>query len=353
MKDLYVIKDGKKLRCGYTTGSCAAGAAKAAAIGIIYGKIPDYVQIDTPSGIVLNLKVDDKCLEENYASCCIVKDAGDDPDVTDGIKIYAKVSKRDDKDIVIDGGEGIGVITRDGFWGKTGDKAINKVPRKMIENEIRKISSIGFDVLIYTPEGSEIAKKTFNSNIGIEGGISIIGTTGIVEPMSEEALLKSIYIDIDLAFEKSRNICLCLGNYALDFMKDIPFDGEKVKISNFIGDSISYCRYKGFNKVLLVGNIGKLCKLSIGVFNTHSRICDGRIEAFIYHLALLNAPFSLLNKINGCKTSEEALKICIEEGYKDIGKQMKESCIKRIKSYVKDEDFNIDVIIYSMEFGML
>lgn len=139
----------------------------------------------------------------------------------------------------------------------------------------------------------------------------------------------------------------------MDFMKDIPFDGEKVKISNFIGDSISYCKYKGFSKVLLVGNIGKICKLSIGVFNTHSRICDGRIEAFIYHLALLNAPFSLLNKINGCKTSEEALKLCIEEGYKDIGKQMKQSCIKRIKSYVKDEDFNIDVIIYSMEFGML
>lgn len=353
MKDLYIVKDGKKLRCGYTTGSCAAGAAKAAALGIIYGKIPDEVQIDTPAGIVLNLKIKDKYLGKDFASCCIVKDAGDDPDATNGIKIYARVSIREDNDIVIDGGEGIGTIKMDGFWGKKGDKAINRVPRKMIESEIRKISSKGFDVLIYAPEGMEIAKNTFNSNIGIEGGISIIGTTGIVEPMSEEALLKSIYMDIDLAFEKSKNICLCLGNYALDFIKGIPFEGEKVKISNFIGDSISYCKYKGLNKVLLVGNIGKLSKLSIGVFNTHSRICDGRIEAFVYHLALLNAPFSLLKKIKECKTAEEALKICMNEGYKNIGVEMKKSCIKRIKDYVKDDDFNIDVIIYSMEFGML
>ena len=161
--DLYVIKDGKKLRCGYTTGSCATAAAKACAIGLITGKIPSYIEIDTPAGIKLNLKVENLTITSEYTSCCIVKDAGDDPDSTDGIEIFAKVSKRQDDNIVITGGQGIGIITRDGFWGKKGESAINPVPRKMITEEVRKVTEEGLDIEIYAPLGEEIGKKTYNS----------------------------------------------------------------------------------------------------------------------------------------------------------------------------------------------
>ena len=316
--DLYVIKDGKKLRCGYTTGSCATGAAKACTIGIVTGKIPEYVEIDTPAGIKLNLKVENPTITSEYTSCCIIKDAGDDPDSTDGIEIFAKVSKREDEKIVITGGQGIGTITRDGFWGKKGERAINPVPRKMITEEVEKVTDKGLNIEIYAPMGKEIGKKTFNSNIGIEGGISIIGTKGIVEPMSEEAFKKSIYIEIDSVKNNGENeIILYLGNYGEKIYSEINKGVSGVKISNFIGDSLLYCYNNGFKKITLVGHIGKLCKLSIGGFNTHSKICDMRIESFIYYLSLLNAPHEIVMEINECLTSEEALKVIIENNYEN------------------------------------
>lgn len=352
--DMYVIKEGKRLRCGYTTGSCAAGAAKAAAIGLLTGSIPEYVEIDTPAGVVLKLRVENPIVEEDTASCCIVKDAGDDPDMTDGMEIYARVKRREDSNIVIDGGAGIGRITREGFFGKPGEAAINPVPRKMILSEVSKVTNIGLDITIYAPMGVEIGKKTFNSNIGIEGGISIIGTKGIVEPMSDEALKKSIYLEIDgIAMKGIDEILLYPGNYGEEFIKKTGIVGEGVKISNFIGDSILYCVYRGFKKITLVGNIGKLCKLSIGVFNTHSRICDGRIESLIYYLAIANAPYSLIKRVRDTRMTEEALKIIIQEGFGEIVKNMKKGCIEYLKRYVKNDDVDIDVLIYSMEYGLL
>lgn len=354
MDEMYVIKEGKKLRCGYTTGSCAAAAAKAAAIGLLEKHIPEYIEIDTPAGIVLKLKIEKPYISSEFASCCVVKDAGDDPDVTDGIEIFARVQKREDKKTVIDGGEGVGRITREGFWGKVGGPAINPVPRKMISSEVSRVTKCGLDILIYAPQGVEIAKKTFNSNIGIEGGISIIGTSGIVEPMSEEALKKSIYIEIDGVDERGEDtIILYPGNYGERFVEELNLVGGRVKISNFIGDSLLYCYSKGFKKVVLVGNIGKLCKLSIGVFNTHSKVCDARIESFIYYLALTGAPKDLIFKVKEALTAEEALKIIIDAGHKEAINEMKKGCFERVKKYVKDKEFDIEVIIYSMEFGVL
>lgn len=354
MNDHYVIVEGKKLRCGYTTGSCAAGAAKGAAKMLIEGKFINNIKIDTPAGIELDLKVENPCIGKDYASCCIVKDAGDDPDVTDKIEIYAKVSKRTDGEIKLHGGMGIGKITRTGFWGKAGESAINHVPRKMIIKEISSISDCGFDVEIYAPKGEEVAKRTFNKNIGIEGGISIIGTKGIVEPMSEDALKKSIYIEIDQIFERgSKEIILFLGNYGEEVVKTQNLTGDRVKISNFIGDMLLYCYNKGFSKITLVGHIGKLSKLSIGALNTHNKICDVRIEAFIYYLALEGAPIELINKVNSCKTSEEALKLIKENNYGYVASKMINGCVNKIKNYIKNEEFNIDVIMYSMDYGIL
>lgn len=350
----YVLKDGKKLRCGYTTGSCAAGAAKAAATAIFKGYFPEFIEIDTPAGIVLKLKVENPFLGECYASCCIVKDSGDDPDVTDGIEIYVKVSKRTDKKVVIDGGEGIGRITRGGFVGEVGEAAINPVPRKMIEAEVRKISDEGINIIVYAPMGREIAKKTFNANIGIEGGISIIGTKGIVEPMSEEALKESIFREIDFIYSSGdKGILLYPGNYGEDVAKNLNIKEQGVKISNFIGEAVSYCYYKGFKKVILVGHIGKLCKVAIGAFNTHSRICDMRMESLIYYLAINGAPQNLIEKIQKCVTSEEALKIILDSGYKKSIDDMKVGSVEKLKRYVKDTSYNIEVIMYSMEYGVL
>ena len=352
--DLYVIKEGKNLRCGYTTGSCATAAAKAATIMLETKEIIKYVEIDTPANIKLKLEVHNPIIEDEYASCSIVKDAGDDPDNTDGIEIYAKVSKRSDGEVIIDGGIGIGRITRKGLFGEVGQAAINPVPRETIEKEVREVSNKGYDVLIYAPEGVAIGKKTFNSYIGIEGGISIIGTKGIVYPMSEEALLKTIYLEVDMLFEQygDEHIVLVPGNYGEKISESIGIDKPRSKISNFIGDSLLYVYNKGFKSITLIGHIGKFSKLSIGVFNTHSKVCDGRMEAFIYYLSFMGAPIELLEKVNSAITAEEGLNICIEAGFGEIIRYMEKGAETRIKKYLKDEDYKVKVVIYSMERGV-
>lgn len=352
--DLYVIKEGKSLRCGYTTGSCATAAAKAAAIMLQTGKEINYVEIDTPANIKLKLEVHNPIIEKEFASCSIIKDAGDDPDNTDGIEIFARVNKRDDGEIIIDGGQGIGRITRKGLFGKVGEAAINPVPREMINNEVSNVLNSGYDVLIYAPQGEVIGKKTFNSYIGIEGGISIIGSKGIVYPMSEEALLKTIYMELDMKEQVygDDNIVLVPGNYGEKISESLGIGEPRVKISNFIGDSLLYAYNKGFKSITLIGHIGKFAKLSIGVFNTHSKACDGRMEAFVYYLALMGAPKKVLERVNKAITAEEGLNICIEEGYGNIVRLMEKGAEERVKRYLKDEEYKVKVIIYSMERGV-
>lgn len=352
--DLYVTKHGKSLRCGYTTGSCATAAAKASVIMLETGKVLDYVEIDTPAGIRLRLEVNNPIINEKFASSSIIKDAGDDPDNTDGIEIYAKVSSRNDGRIIIHGGDGIGRIRRKGLFGKIGDAAINPVPREMVKKEIKEVSDRGYDVIIYAPEGEAIGKKTFNSQIGIEGGISIIGTKGIVYPMSEDALLKTIYMEVDMVLEKygDENIVLVPGNYGEKIAENLGFSKSKVKVSNYLGDSLLYVYNKGFKSITLIGHIGKFAKLSIGIFNTHSNVSDTRMEAFIYYLAMAGAPIILLRRINNAITAEEALNLVVEEGYVEIIKEMELGAEYRIKKYLKDNDIKVRVIIYSMERGV-
>jgi len=352
--DLYVIKEGKSLRCGYTTGSCATAAAKAAATMLEVGETINYVEIDTPADIRLKLEVHNPIITKEYASCSIIKDAGDDPDSTDGIEIYAQVRKREDGYVTIDGGKGIGRISRKGLFGEIGEAAINPVPREMIKKEIKAVSESGYDVIIYAPLGEAIGKKTFNSYIGIEGGISIIGTKGIVYPMSEEALLKTVYMEVDMLEQNYGNehIVLVPGNYGEKISESLGINEPRVKVSNFLGDSLLYVYNKGFKSITLIGHIGKFAKLSIGVFNTHSKVCDGRMEAFIYYLALMNAPKGVLERVNKALTAEEGLNICFEEGYANVVKAMEKGAEERIKRYLKDENYKVRVIIYSMERGV-
>lgn len=354
MQELFVYNRGKKLKCGYTTGSCAAAASKAAAHMLHHQSPLRSVSIQTPAGVVLTLDVRNPTFDGEQAACSVVKDAGDDHDATDGMAIRARVRKRSDSSVVICGGEGIGTITRAGFWGEVGESAINPVPRRMIRNEVSEVADCGWDIEISASGGREIAKNTLNDKLGIAGGISIIGTTGIVEPMSLEAMKRTICLEIDaVADAKHREILLFLGNYGRKVAESLELTAPAVKISNFIGDAVLYCKNRKFRKTTLIGHIGKLSKLSIGAFYTHSSICDLRIEAFVYHLGLAGAPLTLMRRLAACSDSEEALDTMQREGFGHVLDDIRRGCIDRIRRYVRDPQFHIEVVIYSLLKGIL
>lgn len=293
----YVRSGSRRLRCGYTTGSCAALAASGAAELLLTGKAPETLTLLTPGGLRVETAPAFCRMDGEAALCAVRKDAGDDPDVTDGILIVARVS-RSAAEITIDGGEGIGRVTRPGLDRAVGEAAINSAPRRMICAALETVCDElgdrgGLHVLISAPEGAEIAKKTFNPMLGIEGGISILGTSGIVEPMSEQAIVDTIALEIrQNAAAGNRRMILCPGNYGLDYLSAQMPELEKiprVKCSNYIGDALDLAVLEGMEEVLLVGHIGKLVKLAGGIMNTHSRMADCRRELFCAHAACCGA----------------------------------------------------------------
>lgn len=354
--ELYIDKDGENLRCGYTTGSCAAAATKGAAIMLLNNKKIAEVEISTPAGIDLLLPLNNVEIKIDFALCSVTKDGGDDADSTDGMEIFSKVTLRDDDKIKITGGIGIGKITKKGIYGEIGDYAINPVPRQMIETELKKVSSTqGFNVEIFAPEGVEISKRTFNKNIGIEGGISIIGTKGIVYPMSEEAFIKTIYLEIKSIAENygvDGTIVLAPGNYGVEFAKEELNLENSVKISNFIGKSLKYAYKLGFRKFYLIGHVGKFAKLSIGGFNTHNEVTDLRMEAFVYYSALEGIDVKILRDISEFISAEEVVEYLISKNLGYIIEKMESGTKERIKRYLKDDDIEVEVKMYSMKRGV-
>ncbi len=318
MMDSFITKDGKKLRRGYTTGSCAAAAAKAAALMLLSGRPQESVWLMTPGGIGLTLAVREPVLAPDSASCGIVKDSGDDPDVTDGITIYARVERLQEPGCIeIDGGEGIGRVTRPGLDQPVGSAAINSTPRRMIAEELRQVCEDsgypgGFRVVISAPEGAGLSGKTFNPRLGIVGGLSILGTTGIVEPMSDDAVVETIRTELSQRHAEGRDAVLFVpGNYGADFVRDsLGLDpGIAVTVSNFIGDAFSLAAEAGFRSALLVGHIGKLVKLAGGMFNTHSRWGDCRMELFAAHAALCGADPETVRRIMDSAMADAVLSI--------------------------------------------
>jgi cobalt-precorrin-5B (C1)-methyltransferase len=252
----HVIKDNQRLRCGYTTGSCAAAAAqRAAAMVLGAGFAPeDKIVLYTPKGVRLELTAEHPECGEGWASCAIRKDGGDDPDVTDGILIYVKVSKQPEPGITLDGGTGVGRVTKRGLSSPVGEAAINPVPRQMILEQVGRVCeefdyTEGLHVEISVPEGEEIAKRTFNAQLGILGGISILGTSGIVEPMSEQALIDTIKVKMDVRkADGAEYLVITPGNYGETFLKShtaLP-EIDSVKCSNFVGDALDYAELSGF-----------------------------------------------------------------------------------------------------------
>lgn len=322
MLDEFIYHGKEKLRCGYTTGSCAAAAAKAAAEMLLSEANVSFVGISTPKGIKLKLDALEPMINENYAECAIKKDSGDDPDITNGILVFARVSKIA-SGIEITGGRGIGIITKSGLDQPVGEYAINFVPRKMIKSALEEIADKydyhgGLRAEISVPNGEEIAKKTYNPRMGIEGGISIIGTSGIVEPMSNSSLIDTIRLEAKMRYSEGyRNLLLTLGNYSENYIqKSMPFALEKsVKCSNFIGEAIDIALETGFERILIIGHIGKLVKLGAGIMNTHSAQADGRMDVLVTCGMLADADVNLLKEIPQCVTVDSVLDILKSGGY--------------------------------------
>ncbi|MBQ9717356.1 MAG: cobalamin biosynthesis protein CbiD [Clostridia bacterium] len=323
MMDSFITKDGKKLRRGYTTGSCAAAASKAAAIMLLGGKMLETVYLMTPRGIGLTLTVQEIERKENSVSCGIIKDSGDDPDVTNGMTVYSLVEKTDEPhEILIDGGEGIGRVTKPGLDQPVGNAAINSTPRRMITEELRQVCEDygytgGLNVTISAPAGAEIAKKTFNPRLGIVGGLSILGTTGIVEPMSDEAVVETIRTELSMRAASGKTVVLFTpGNYGADYIKiELHIDPEiSVTTSNFIGDAFALAAEFGFKGALLVGHIGKLIKVAGGMFNTHSRYGDCRMEIFASHAGMCGASAEVVRRIMDSAMTDDMLAILEEAG---------------------------------------
>lgn len=356
----YIVKEGKRLRLGYTTGSCAAAAAKAAAWMLLTGRPREMIGLITPKGIRLELEVTDISMEPGRVSCAVVKDGGDDPDITTGAHITATVVRATRPGVEILGGPGVGRVTKPGLDQPVGAAAINSVPRRMIRENVEEICRLldepgGLTVTISVPGGGELAKKTFNPRLGIEGGISILGTTGMVEPMSDQALIDTIRVELRQRRATGAEYALLTpGNYGADFLRDnLGVDPVKaVQTSNFIGDSLDLCRELGFRGAVLVGHVGKLVKLAGGMLNTHSKYGDCRMPLLTAQAAACGVSPAAAQAMLSAVTCDEAIRVALEAG-------VMEPMLERVTALAWENlarragELPVGLIIFSKIYGVL
>ena len=364
----YVRSGQKLLRCGYTTGTCAALGAAGAARLLLTGHVPETVALRTPKGIVVEVAPLFCRRTDTGAECAIEKDGGDDVDVTTGLPVIATVELLPGcTDIRIDGGRGGGRVTNPGLDQPVGAAAINHVPRQMIAEALRREAEAacyigGFAVTISIQNGEEVARRTFNPHIGVEGGLSILGTSGIVEPMSQQAILDTIQLEMNQAALRAKNapgprrLVLAPGNYGLDYLASALPQFERfpvVKTSNFIGDTLDMAATAKFEEVLLVGHVGKLCKLAAGVMNTHSHTADGRAEVFCAHAALCGAAHEVCAALMDAATTDACLDIL-------DGAQLRAPVLESILSAIQMHldrraggAFRVGAVLFSTQHGPL
>ena len=371
-------KGGRK---GFTTGSCAAAAAKAASFMLLTGRDLNRISIMTPAGIEYDTALEDISRGKGYVSCAVRKDGGDDPDVTKGILIYARVSiiekpsspgQDDACRIEITGGAGIGTVTKPGLDRPVGSYAINSTPLAMIKGEVAAVAEIAefsgdIRVEISAPEGERIAERTFNPKLGIKGGISIIGTSGIVEPMSSRAVLETIRLELRQRRESGYDYAVTVpGNYGRELMLNkFGYDIDKsIKCGNYIGETMDMAASMGFKRILLAGHIGKLVKVAGGIMNTHSGEADCRMEILTALTAINGGDNKLCKSIMECVNTEEALRLLKTAG---LIKPVTDEVVKRIEDHLADrirrrrsagdrderDDMRPEVIVYSNEHGIL
>ena len=357
----YVTVGRRRLRCGYTTGTCAAAATLGAATLLLLGVELPEATVRTPSGDDVPIELGHYELGEGWASCAVRKDAGDDPDVTDGALVCSRVSGTERPGVEIDGGLGVGRVTRKGLDQPVGAAAINHVPRQMIEEQARSVMREadwrgGLSVVISVPEGVRLAERTFNPRLGIEGGISVLGTSGIVRPMSEDALVSSIELEMRVRHEAGcRDLLVAPGNQGRDFAAaELGLRADDfVQCSNYIGQTIDAAARIGFDSMLVVGALGKLVKVAAGVMNTHSRVADARRETLAAHAALQGAGRGLVEKIMGSVTTEEVLPLLAGEG---ILRETMESVARSLQDQLRRRaagSLDVEAVFFSQELGVL
>lgn len=361
LEDLYVIRGNKKLRFGYTTGSCAAAACKGATKILLGKEKMETVELMTPKGILLSLQLEEIKQEESAVICGVRKDGGDDPDTTNGLLIFARVEKCQKPGIQLDGGVGVGRVTRPGLSQEIGEAAINPVPKAMILKVAEEVCQEydyegGLKVTIFVPDGEETAKKTFNPRLGILGGISILGTSGIVEPMSEAALIESIRVEMRQRHAQGEEYILATpGNYGADYLREhmtLPYE-KNIKCSNYVGETIDMAVDMGVKGILFVAHIGKFVKLASGIMNTHSHSADARMETIASNAIRAGAPLACAKKILEGTTTDEALDILSVYGF--LEKTMEE-ILSRIQYYLNHRSYSrilLGAVVFNNIYGYL
>ena len=359
--DEYSYVNGKKLRKGFTTGTCATAATAAAISMILNQDIEEKVTVSTANGVEVTMDIKNPSFGELTASAAVEKDGGDDADATHGLLIYSTVTLLPDStEIIIDGGEGVGRVTQKGLKCDVGMAAINPTPRAMIEKTARQLlgPDCGAEIIISVPGGEETAKLTYNSRLGIVGGISILGTTGIVNPMSEDSWKASITIELTMLYNQGyRSVVLAPGNYGADFATNvlgIP-PHRIVNMSNFVGHVLKEVQRIGFTRVLMVGHMGKFVKVAGGIFSTHSKDSDARMEIIMANLALLGAPVELLEKVDQCITTDAAGTLIEEYHYEEVYQVLVDKMKFRSERLLRNRkpEVSIDVVTFGTEAGYL
>ena len=358
----YIQNNGKRLRCGYTTGVCAALAAGGAAELLLCGAVPDTLDLMTPKGLEVQVEPADSRRDGPAALCAVRKDGGDDIDATHEALIWARVEPSRLPGITIDGGEGVGRVTRPGLDQPVGAAAINRVPRQLIARQVQQVCDrIGYDgglsVTIFVPEGRAIAQKTFNPNLGIVGGISILGTSGIVEPMSVQALIDTIALEMrQAAAQGAKRIILTPGSYGERFLQEQKLDQLGVpmlRCSNFIGEALDEAKACGFEQVLLVGHVGKLAKLAGGIMNTHSRWADCRTELFCAHAAVCGAGQDVCIALMHAATTDACIEILDGAGLRG---PVLDSMLQAVSMHLRHRAagaYQIGAVLFSNQYGLL
>ena len=359
--ELYIPVGRQKLRCGYTTGTCAAAAAAGAAARLLTGETLPAVRIITPAGVAVEAELLQHAAGEGWAACAVRKDGGDDPDVTDGALIFARVERTDTPGIIIDGGEGVGRVTLPGLDQPVGEAAINSTPRRMIAEQLESAAAKagytgGLRAVISVPEGEALGKRTFNPRLGIAGGISILGTSGIVKPMSEAALLDSLYLEMDQRRAAgTEDLLLTPGNYGESFAREVlGLNLDRwCMCSNYLGAAIDHAAVAGFRSVLVVGHLGKLIKAAAGCMNTHSKTADARRETLTAHAALAGADRALLRALFDSPTTDAGVELLKQAGLlgpvmASIGEALDGQLKRRA-----GEGLTIEALFFSNQYGIL
>ncbi len=332
----------KILRSGYTTGACAAAGVKAALIFMTSNKMVNNVEITALDGTILTIPINSINLVESNGSEAIrvevIKDSGDDPDITNGTSVFTEVRRIAGEEIIFRAGEGVGTVTKSGLSVPVGEPAINPKPRELISNVIKEFFAdpVGIEVTISIPAGVELAKKTLNPVLGVEGGLSVIGTTGVLRPMSEEAFKKSLVPQIDVAMDAGYDSLIFvpgkIGEVAA-LKLGLPKEAI-VETSNFIGYMLEAAVEREVKNVLLLGHIGKLAKVAAGVFYTHNRIADCRLETIAACAAAEGLGYKAVKQILNANTTEEAIRIIDENGFERVYQKIAKRASTRAYRYI-------------------